>query len=84
MEAAFRTWAGVHEAVVVLLADDAGGGVLAAAYTGESLTARQVRERLLAHLPVHMIPKRYQHLDSLPRNDRGKVDRAVCARLLGG
>ncbi|MBK6872895.1 MAG: AMP-binding protein [Kineosporiaceae bacterium] len=84
VEAALRTWAGVHEAVVVLLADDAGGGVLAAAYTGESLTARQVRERLLAHLPVHMIPKRYQHLDSLPRNDRGKVDRAVCARLLGG
>ena len=57
---------------------------LAAVCTGKELTLLELRKRLREHLPLHMIPKRFIHLDRMLLNDRGKVDRKACAALLEG
>ncbi|MEU8180098.1 AMP-binding protein [Micromonospora sp. NPDC049044] len=81
IEHAMRTWAGVTDAVVVLV-DVAGGRELAAVYTGPEVAARELRGRLRPHLPLALIPKRYLRVDLLPLNDRGKTDRLACRDLL--
>jgi amino acid adenylation domain-containing protein len=83
VEAALRTGTGVRDAVVVQLdGRSRRAGDLAAVVTGAPLTGRDLRARLLELLPRHMVPKHYLHLDALPVDDRGKVDRRACARLL--
>lgn len=42
--------------------------------------SRDMKERLKAFLPAYMIPKKIVHMDSLPMNHNGKVDR----KQLGG
>lgn len=42
--------------------------------------SKELKERLKAFLPAYMIPKKIIHLDSLPMNHNGKVDR----KQLGG
>lgn len=43
-------------------------------YTGET-TDESVEERLRKMLPIHMLPNRRIHLDKIPLNPNGKVDR---------
>lgn len=42
--------------------------------------SKEMKEKLSAFLPAYMIPKKIVHLDSLPMNHNGKVDR----KQLGG
>lgn len=44
---------------------------------GDALDVSEVRRSLLAALPVHMVPETFVALAALPRNDRGKIDRAA-------
>lgn len=40
-----------------------------------SLSARELRQKLLALLPKYMVPVQYHQLTQLPRNPNGKIDR---------
>lgn len=47
-----------------------------------SLTASEIRERLVVLLPAHMVPKQIHQFESLPHTLNGKVDRRALAELL--
>ena len=42
--------------------------------------SKEMKERLKAFLPAYMIPKKIVHMENLPMNNNGKVDR----KQLGG
>ncbi|MEU9919217.1 AMP-binding protein [Streptomyces sp. NPDC051001] len=79
IEHALRTLAGLADAVVVPYTGNGGDLRLAAVYTGDRRTPAEVRELLRHHLPAHMVPRRYTHVDRLPLNAHGKIDRIACA-----
>jgi amino acid adenylation domain-containing protein len=68
IEAALRSHPGVREAVVALRGDR-----LVAWWTGDPAAA--LREPLKERLPEGMIPSAFRHLEALPLNPNGKVDR---------
>ncbi len=68
IEAALRSHPGVREAVVALRGDR-----LVAWWTGDPAAA--LREHLEERLPEGMIPSVFRHLEALPLNPNGKVDR---------
>ncbi|HEX3131568.1 MAG TPA: amino acid adenylation domain-containing protein [Thermoanaerobaculia bacterium] len=68
IEAALRSHPGVRDAVVALR-----GNRLVAWWTGDPLAA--LREHLKDRLPESMIPAAFRHLEALPLNANGKVDR---------
>jgi len=70
VEAALRCHPKVSEAVV--LADETE---LRAVYTGAPSSTGELSEWLNRSLPTYMIPRRYRHVDVLPLNPHGKVDR---------
>ena len=74
VEAALRQQAGVRDARVISRAvgQDAE---LAAYWTGDAAAAGGLREALSALLPEYMVPRLMQHLDALPLNANGKLDR---------
>lgn len=75
IEAAVREHCGFAEVVVV------AGRVLTAVYAGEPVGTAELRSRLRAHLPTHMIPKRFVACVRLPLNANGKIDRGACATM---
>ncbi len=48
--------------------------------SGEDLTPADIRRRLADALPKYMLPTVFHRLDSLPRNQNGKVDRQRLTR----
>ena len=68
IEAALRSHPGVRDAVVALRGDR-----LVAWWTGDPMAA--LREHLRDRLPEPMIPSAFRHLEALPVNANGKVDR---------
>ncbi|MES2818300.1 MAG: amino acid adenylation domain-containing protein, partial [Pseudomonadota bacterium] len=77
IESALSACAGVREAVVIARADnpDAADMRLVAYFCGEPLAAEGLRATLLERLPEYMVPSAYVHLDTLPLNANGKLDR---------
>jgi amino acid adenylation domain-containing protein len=71
--------AGTKESVVVLREDRPGAARLVAYYVSRASTpsVSDLRERLRARLPPHMLPSAYVRLDVLPLTPNGKVDRAA-------
>jgi amino acid adenylation domain-containing protein len=64
--------------VVVLLIDSATQGLselVAFVEADNDIDLTELNRELKKKLPTYMIPKRFILLESLPRNDRGKVDR---------
>ncbi|MET9655293.1 AMP-binding protein [Streptomyces sp. NPDC006460] len=80
IEAALRRLPDVADAVVIV---DARGDVaeLVACYTGRPVHRRDLVRALRLTLPVHLLPRRFVHLESLPRDTHGKTDRAALRRL---
>lgn len=81
IEAALRSYAGLAQVVVSTGVGRGGAAQLSAVYSGAEVPPAELRRRLRARLPAHMIPKRFVHLDQLPLNANGKVDRDACGRL---
>ncbi|MBV9110145.1 MAG: amino acid adenylation domain-containing protein, partial [Gemmatimonadetes bacterium] len=77
IEARLAEHAAVHEAVVVARAreGEAGDPRLVAYYTGDQAGAAALRAHLAERLPEYMVPAAFVHLDALPVNPNGKLDR---------
>ncbi|WP_244131951.1 non-ribosomal peptide synthase/polyketide synthase [Burkholderia plantarii] len=71
--------AGADDAAVIARDDGRGDGSgqtrLVAYCTGTPIDAEQLRERLQASLPAHMVPAAFVWLDALPLTHNGKLDR---------
>jgi acyl-coenzyme A synthetase/AMP-(fatty) acid ligase/thioesterase domain-containing protein len=80
IDAALHRLPGVREAVVVGITSPVTGLPALAAYvvtTEGTWSAGDVRAHVRAHLPGYMVPEHVVFLDALPRNERGKLDRAA-------
>ncbi|MFB7940750.1 amino acid adenylation domain-containing protein [Streptomyces sp. NPDC056049] len=74
IEAALRRHPDIDQAVVVAL----GRGdetELVGCLTGAPVEPQPLVRWLRKRLPVHMVPRRFRHLDTLPLNPNGKIDR---------
>jgi hypothetical protein len=79
IEATLAKHSDVLQVAVVPRKDDSSEAKLVAYFvtkTGTRLAGSSLREFLEAKIPAHMVPYRYVHLDALPLNPNGKVDRA--------
>jgi amino acid adenylation domain-containing protein len=75
IEAALASHPQVREPVVVAHEEDGRGKQLVAYYTGEPVAAETLHAHLSSSLPDYMRPSRYVHLEALPLNPNGKLDR---------
>ncbi|HST57142.1 MAG TPA: amino acid adenylation domain-containing protein, partial [Longimicrobium sp.] len=77
IEARLAEHPAVHETVVVARAreGEAGDPRLVAYYTGEGASAAALRAHLAERLPEYMVPAAFVHMDALPVNPNGKLDR---------
>jgi amino acid adenylation domain-containing protein len=81
VEAAMRRHPEVVEAAVVVVRVQ-GEDRLVAAYLGKDMRAQEFTRWLRQQIPLHMVPRRIQHLEEFPYNDNGKLDRKRLAELL--
>ena len=77
VEAALATHPNVAEAAVIGVADDRWGevGLAFIVASGNPPSEEDLRSHCNERLARYKIPKTFRFLDSLPRNDAGKVDR---------
>jgi len=84
VETALRALPGVSDAVAMGVHDAVRGEALGACLVSDAAwDARTVREALATRLAAHKLPRVVVVMRALPLTDRGKVDRAAIARLLG-
>lgn len=50
-------------------------------YTGPEREKKELSEQLGLRVPVYMIPNRFVHLEQMPHNANGKIDRKALAEL---
>lgn len=51
-----------------------GGDLICCYYTGTEASPAELKAYVKQHLPEYMIPEYFIHLETMPRNDRGKFD----------
>ena len=74
IEAAMRRHPDIDQAVVIALRN--GDDVeLVGCHTGTAVEPQPLGRWLRKRVPVHMVPRRFRHLDTLPLNPNGKIDR---------
>ena len=71
IEAVINTINGIDSSVVIVNEKD----ILTAFYTGKNNREKAIRERCAEMLPYYMIPGAIAHIESLPLNQNGKLDR---------
>ena len=85
VEAAILGSDGVKEVVVVTVSDPPAPTRLIAYVVPQSSlrteSAAALRRRLRGQLPEYMVPSSIMHVAALPRNERGKVDRAALPQV---
>jgi acyl-coenzyme A synthetase/AMP-(fatty) acid ligase len=87
VEAALRRHPRLRQAAVIATRHPAGPGgaprtELAGCYTGAELPPRELVRWLRRQLPMHMVPRRFHHLDAMPLNANGKTDRGALRDLV--
>ncbi|HEX9936581.1 MAG TPA: amino acid adenylation domain-containing protein, partial [Longimicrobium sp.] len=75
IEARLAEHPAVHEVVVVARDGEVGDPRLVAYYVGDPAGAEALRAHLAARLPEYMVPAAFVHMDALPVNPNGKLDR---------
>ena len=75
IENAIRAIDGINEAVVRAIKGSQDSVYLCAYYTGERLEDDYIKTLLSKTIATYMIPSVYMHLDKLPINQNGKIDR---------
>jgi amino acid adenylation domain-containing protein len=76
VEAALLALDGVREARVVAAGEGAGRRLVAHVLTRPGVSGDELRDRLRAQLPEHLVPSQITVGDELPVTSSGKVDRA--------
>ncbi|MFI1938104.1 amino acid adenylation domain-containing protein [Streptomyces purpureus] len=77
---ALRSLDSVRDVVVKAFPDGLGGKALTAFYTtadGRAADPEDLAAHLGAQLPSYMVPSAFRHLDAMPTNVNGKVDRTA-------
>jgi amino acid adenylation domain-containing protein len=81
IETALHLLPGLQEsAVVAIQSEGFEGWLICCAYVpapDNGVSIEGLRMRLAALLPGYMLPARWMHYDILPKNDSGKIDRAL-------
>jgi amino acid adenylation domain-containing protein len=81
VEMAVRSHDEVDEAVALVGQDD-DAATLTVCYSGKELSPRILRAHVARRLPAYMVPHRFRHLDVMPLNRNGKIDRIALHSLL--
>jgi non-ribosomal peptide synthetase component F len=83
VDQALRTTSGSAFAHTIAhpVVDGVATGLVAFLPAPAPVTVEELRARLSAVLPEHMVPTRFLFIDTLPTNTSGKVDRSVLAVL---
>ena len=74
IESALTGIEGIQSAAVVVKSDD-DRQLLCAFYTGNEISAKELRSQLGKTLPRYMVPQAFSCLDEMPLNASGKTDR---------
>jgi amino acid adenylation domain-containing protein len=74
IEAVMRRHPSVGQTVVVA-ANRTGDTELTGYYTGTPIPSADLLRWLRKRLPIHMVPRRFNYLESMPLNSNGKIDR---------
>jgi amino acid adenylation domain-containing protein len=80
LEAVLRRHPAVSQSIVTALGDGAERELIVC-YTGESVPHTDLRRTLSSVLPAHLVPRRFRHLETMPLNANGKIDRAAIAKF---
>jgi amino acid adenylation domain-containing protein len=83
IESVLRGHGAVHDVVVLALPDGPEKLGLHAVYTGDGVEEVELMELVGDRLPAYMLPRRYVHVDRLPVNANGKIDRRRLASEIG-
>ena len=81
IETHLRRVDGIDEAVCFVVADGEREFIVAGLHGQECPVLDQVRDALADTLPSYMIPRRVFHLDAVPLNKSGKIDRLRVRRV---
>jgi O-succinylbenzoic acid--CoA ligase len=79
VEAAILEHPGVREAVVVGIPDQEWGEMVGCVFSGD---AERLDAWVAERLPIHMVPKRWKRVESIPRRSIDKPDREEAVALL--
>ncbi|MBR3948451.1 MAG: amino acid adenylation domain-containing protein, partial [Clostridia bacterium] len=75
IESALQSVKGIERAVVVVRKDKEDRQLICAFYTGEYLSAKELRSLLSVNLPKYMVPHIFTHLEEMPLTSSGKANR---------
>lgn len=87
IETALYAHSGIKEAAVIAIPDDEVTNRLKAFVVTEpagALSAQEVQQHCLQHVPRYMIPELVEFRSDLPRTSTGKVDRQALTRASAG
>jgi fengycin family lipopeptide synthetase B len=74
----------VKESVVIPIYEKDKVEELRLIYSGDGDWDKEIRKYLNRQLPRHMIPKSAIRVESLPKNQNNKIDRALIQKMYGG
>lgn len=78
VETQLTTYPGIRQAVVVVIAHEAGNKGLAGYYVANNAINEQaLQAHLLQRLPEYMVPTAYVHMHQLPMTVNGKIDKTA-------
>ena len=68
-----------ESAVVAVSSEGFENNLICCAFCSKTaaVAPREIRLRLKGRLPAYMLPSKWLHLEALPRNANGKVDRPL-------
>ncbi len=82
VEEAIKSVIGIRDAFVFGTADATWGQIVCAAVTGNLNDEEEIRRSLKEKLAGYKIPKQFYFLESIPKNEMGKVKRAELFSIL--
>ena len=75
IENAMQSVDGIVQAVVVVRKNGEGRQLICAFYTGDEISAKDIRSQIGQRLPKYMLPHIFMRLDEMPLTSSGKVNR---------
>lgn len=78
IESALENYPSIDKAIVTIIKEDGKNDFLSAYYTAEkNIDSKEIRLYLQTHLQLYKIPERFEKIESIPLNSRGKKIRNI-------